>query len=59
VLRHLNITTHNLCVEEFAWTANVFDCESRRDVAYRAARTLAPISVVLMDGPPAAMSLVR
>jgi hypothetical protein len=19
------------CVEEFAWTANVFDCESRRD----------------------------
>jgi hypothetical protein len=23
------------CVEEFAWTANVFDCESRRDVAYR------------------------
>jgi hypothetical protein len=22
---------NKLCVEEFAWTANLFDCESRRD----------------------------
>jgi hypothetical protein len=24
-------SAHHRCVEEFAWTANLFDCESRRD----------------------------
>jgi hypothetical protein len=29
------LLTRRQCVEEFAWTANFFDCESRRDIAYR------------------------